>query len=72
MMLLERLRLLGVYYKRINKVFKTQIREEYDKFREQFLKRTRKKEFLSIEDARKNKFSIDWETSEIIEPKQLR
>jgi len=54
-----------------NKVFKEQIREEYDKFREQFLNRTKEKEYVSIVEARKNKLQIDWNTSEIIKPKQL-
>ncbi|MGM8361448.1 methionine synthase [Flavobacterium sp. ARAG 55.4] len=36
------------------------IREEYDAFREQFLNRSRDKNFLSIEDARKNKLQLDW------------
>ena len=54
-----------------NKVFKEQIREEYDKFREQFLNRTKEKEYVSIIEARKNKLQIDWNTSEIIKPKQL-
>ena len=52
-------------------IYKNQIREEYDKFREQFLRRAKKKEYISIEEARKNKFKIDWNTSEIIKPKQL-
>ena len=52
-------------------VFKNQIREEYDLFREKFLNRTKKKEYISIEEARKNKFKIDWNTTEIVEPKQL-
>ena len=62
---------VGNLLQKDNKVFKEQIREEYDKFREQFLKRGKKKEFLSIEDARKNKFKIDWKTAEIVKPKQL-
>jgi len=52
-------------------VYKNQIREEYDAFRDQFLKRGKKKEYLSITDARENKFQIDWQTSEIVKPKQL-
>ncbi|MUU79351.1 vitamin B12 dependent-methionine synthase activation domain-containing protein [Winogradskyella endarachnes] len=52
-------------------VYKNQIREEYDAFREQFLKRTKKKDYLTIADARKNKFKINWNTSEIVKPKQL-
>ncbi|MFV0571532.1 MAG: methionine synthase [Xanthomarina gelatinilytica] len=62
---------VGNLLQKDNKIFKEQIREEYNKFREQFLKRQKTKEYLSIEDARSNKFKIDWETSEIIKPKQL-
>ena len=62
---------VGNLLQKDNKVFKEQIREEYDKFREQFLKRGKKKEFLTVEEARKNKFKIDWNTSEIVKPKQL-
>ncbi|WP_411894174.1 methionine synthase [Winogradskyella sp. A2] len=54
-----------------NQVYKNQIREEYESFKEQFLKRGKKKEYLSIEEARKNKFNIDWDNSEITTPKQL-
>lgn len=54
-----------------NKVYKEQIREEYDVFREQFLNRSKKKEYISIEAARKNKYKIDWNTTEIVKPKQL-
>ena len=62
---------VGNLLQRDNKVFKEQIREEYDKFREQFLNRTKEKEYVSIIEARKNKLQIDWNTSEIIKPKQL-
>ncbi|WP_299366382.1 methionine synthase [Winogradskyella sp.] len=54
-----------------NTIYKNQIREEYEAFREQFLKRGKKKEYLTIQEARKNKFQIDWKTSEIIAPKDL-
>lgn len=54
-----------------NKIFKNQLRDEYDKFRIQFLNRTRKKEYLTIEEARENKLQIKWNTSEIIKPNQL-
>ncbi|WP_178986111.1 methionine synthase [Winogradskyella helgolandensis] len=62
---------VGDLLKKDSKIYKNQIREEYDLFREQFLKRTRKKEYLTIKEARKNKFNIDWNTSEIVKPKQL-
>ncbi|MBU2927956.1 methionine synthase [Winogradskyella psychrotolerans] len=62
---------VGDLLKEDNKIYKNQIREEYDAFREQFLKRTKKKEYLTIADARKNKFKINWKTSEIVKPEQL-
>jgi len=62
---------VGNLLQKDNKIYKEQIREEYDKFREQFLKRGRNKEYLSIEEARKNKFKIDWNSTEIVEPNQL-
>jgi 5-methyltetrahydrofolate--homocysteine methyltransferase len=36
------------------------IKEEYDSLREQYLSRSRDKNYLTIEGARKNKFQIDW------------
>ena len=62
---------VGNLLQKDNKIFKEQIREEYDKFREQFLKRGKKKEFLSIEEARQNKYKIDWNAIKIVKPKQL-
>ncbi|WP_407556329.1 methionine synthase [Winogradskyella sp. 4-2091] len=62
---------VGDLLKEDSKIYKNQIREEYDAFREQFLKRTKKKDYLTIADARKNKFKIDWNTSEIVKPEQL-
>lgn len=44
------------------------LREEYDSLREGYLNRSREKNFLSIEEARKNKFKIDWENYEPIKP----
>src|SRR5690606_5669352 len=41
--------------------YSVKIRAEYDKLREDFLNRSREKNFLSIEDARKNKIQLDWE-----------
>jgi 5-methyltetrahydrofolate--homocysteine methyltransferase len=44
------------------------LREEYDTLREGYLNRSREKNFLSIEEARKNKFKIDWHNYEPIKP----
>jgi len=41
--------------------YTTAIRAEYDQLREGYLSRSRDKNFLSIEAARKNKLQLDWE-----------
>ena len=41
--------------------FKNKVRKEYEKLREDYLSRSRDKNFLSIEEARKNKLKLDWE-----------
>ena len=51
--------------------YKKSIKEDYDVFRDKFLKRSVQKEYKSIEKARENKFKIDWSTSEIKEPNEL-
>ncbi|MFP2997203.1 methionine synthase [Spongiivirga sp. MCCC 1A20706] len=53
-----------------NGQFKEQIREEYNKFREQFLTRGKQKEYISLEEARKRKFQIDWDSFEAMKPNQ--
>jgi len=62
---------VGNLLQKDNRVYKEQIREEYEKFREQFLKRGKQKDYVTIEEARKRKFKIDWNTSEIVKPNQL-
>jgi len=62
---------VGDLLKTDNAVYKAQIREEYEKFSVQFMKRGKEKTYLSIEDARKNKFKIDWSATEITTPKRL-
>jgi 5-methyltetrahydrofolate--homocysteine methyltransferase len=48
--------------------YMSDLKAEYDKFRLNFKKRSKVKSFLSIEEARKNKYSIDWKTTEITKP----
>lgn len=48
--------------------FAKSLREEYDTLRDGYLNRSREKNFLSIEEARKNKFQIDWNTFEPVKP----
>ncbi len=51
--------------------YKENIKKEYDTFRQDFLKRQKVKTYLPISVARKNKFQIDWKTSEIVTPNKL-
>nr|WP_294776772.1 methionine synthase [uncultured Flavobacterium sp.] len=44
------------------------IRAEYDKLREGYLSRSRDKNYLSIEDARKNKLQLDWNNFTPVKP----
>ncbi|MFZ0488995.1 MAG: methionine synthase [Salegentibacter sp.] len=50
--------------------YKSDLKSEYDKFRKNFKKRSKVKSFLSIEEARKNKFQIDWDSSPVFKPNQ--
>lgn len=51
--------------------YKKSVKEDYDVFREKFLKRSVQKSYKSIEKARANKFQIDWNTSKIVKPNEL-
>ena len=53
------------------KIYASDIRAEYDAFRETFLNRSRDKNFLSIEDARKNKLQLDWSEYTPTKPKVI-
>lgn len=48
--------------------YMSDLKEEYDTFRKNFGKRSKVKSFLSIQEARKNKFQIDWKTAEVPAP----
>jgi 5-methyltetrahydrofolate--homocysteine methyltransferase len=48
--------------------FKKSVRLEYDKLREGYLNRSRDKNFLSIEEARKNKLKLDWNNYKPVKP----
>ena len=54
-----------------NEKYVADIKEDYAKFRESFAKRSKVKQYLPINEARKNRYQIDWETSEIVTPKEL-
>ncbi|OXA90672.1 methionine synthase [Flavobacterium hibernum] len=53
------------------KIYAADIRADYDAFRETFLNRSRDKNFLSIEDARRNKFPLDWSEYTPTKPKVI-
>ena len=47
------------------------MKKDYDEFRTKFLKRGKEKNYISIDEARKRKYKIDWKTSEVVKPKEL-
>lgn len=50
--------------------YKADLKSDYEDFRQKFLNRQIDKEYVSVEEARKQKFKIDWEQEEIITPKK--
>lgn len=51
--------------------YKQGVKLDYEEFRDKFLKRSRQKEYLNINEARRNRYKIDWIASDIVEPKEL-
>ncbi len=51
--------------------YKKEIKEDYEKLRIGFFARNEKKEMLSLDEARKNRLKIDWESEKIGIPKFL-
>ena len=51
--------------------YKKSIKLDYESFRDKFLNRSKHKEYLTLEDARKNKLQIEWNPSDIKKPNQL-
>jgi len=49
-------------------IYTKSIRDEYDALREGYLNRSREKNFLSIDEARKNKLKINWDNYEPVKP----
>jgi 5-methyltetrahydrofolate--homocysteine methyltransferase len=54
-----------------NKEYVSDLKNDYSDFSEKFLNRQVDKDYVSIEEARKNKFKIDWENEEI-SPQSIR
>lgn len=55
--------------KETSQAYKKAIKTDYEDFRDKFLKRSKVKEYKTIAEARENKFQIDWNTAEIIKPR---
>ena len=51
--------------------YKKSIKLDYEVFRDKFLKRSKHKEYKTIQEARSNKFQIDWSATAIVKPKTL-
>ncbi|QDP84868.1 methionine synthase [Chryseobacterium sp. SNU WT5] len=54
-----------------NVQYKADLKIDYEDFRVKFLNRQIDKEYVTIEKARKQNFTIDWENEEITKPKNL-
>ncbi len=52
------------------KQYKANIKEEYALFRDRFLTRGKKRDFLTVEQARENKWKLDWDNFEAFKPNQ--
>lgn len=57
--------------KRTSHEYVAKMKKDYDEFRTKFLKRGKEKSYISIKEARKRKYKIDWKTSEIVKPRAL-
>lgn len=68
-------RAVGVVSSLLNKdkssVYSLELKKDYDEFREKFLNRQVDKEYVTIDEARKQKFKIDWENENIHKPNKL-
>jgi len=47
------------------------LKKNYAEFREKFLKRGKTKSYVTLVQARKNKFSIDWDKTQLVKPKEM-
>ncbi|NJX15915.1 methionine synthase [Tamlana crocina] len=57
--------------KRTSHEYVAKLKKDYDEFRTKFLKRGKEKSYISIEEARKRKYKIDWEAAEIVKPNEM-
>ena len=57
--------------KETSNTYITKLKKDYDEFRDKFLKRGKTKNYIAIDEARKRKLKIDWDTSTIVKPNEL-
>ena len=57
--------------KETSNAYKKSIKDDYEVFREKFKNRSKHKEYKPLETARANRFKINWDTPEIVKPKEL-
>ncbi|GAL66164.1 5-methyltetrahydrofolate-homocysteine methyltransferase [Jejuia pallidilutea] len=57
--------------KKSSRAYVAELKKNYDEFRTKFLKRGKEKSYISIQEARQRKYTIDWDTSEIVKPKAM-
>ncbi|PCJ97423.1 MAG: methionine synthase [Flavobacteriaceae bacterium] len=62
---------VGDLLKKSSNKYKEAIKIDYEDFRKKFMNRGKQKEYLTLQEARKNKFQIDWQEAEITKPKEL-
>jgi 5-methyltetrahydrofolate--homocysteine methyltransferase len=57
--------------KRTSGDYVARIKTDYEVFREKFLKRGKAKQYVTLEQARANKFAIDWSETQPVKPKEM-
>ena len=57
--------------KKTSEAYVSNLKKDYEAFREKFLKRGKTKNYLDLKAARENKFKINWEDVSIVKPKEL-
>lgn len=57
--------------KRTSNAYVAKLKKDYEEFRTKFLKRGKEKHYISIEEARENKYQIVWKNTQISKPKEL-
>ena len=57
--------------KKTSNEYVTKLKNDYEEFRTKFLKRGKEKSYISLDNARKRKYKINWSSCDIVKPKEL-